>query len=85
MKTKQLNVNLIEIMTNVISDQIKHNSELKAEGCYNEITEFLSQKMFKGFDVVNKVYNPDAICKTENFQFVCDTQNKEVQIINKYF
>ena len=76
---------LIEIMTEIISKQINHNNSLTPEFCYEEITNVLNEKKFKGFTVCERVGNPDCIIKSDNFQYISDAQNKKVQIVNKFF
>ena len=67
-----------------ILNQIRHNPKLNSELCYDEITTELGKPEYKGY-TLNKVKRPNRIVKSENFQYVMDTQTKELEIINKYY
>lgn len=74
----------MEKIAKVILDQIRFNSLLTPEACYDEIAGTLLNLGINAY-TISKVDKPTRLLKSENFQYILCDSAKSVQIINKFY
>lgn len=72
-----------QILTKIITEQIKFNNSLNASNLYDEIINTLIAK-YSQFGLIEKIKNPQRIEQSENFKYLICLKSNQVQIINKF-